>query len=102
MGRVVKPGGRVIFDTFRWTPRRWPLVHRFVAQGYIHEIASAAVEALIRDAGLRMIATETSYLFSPILQRKLPIAALRALTAIEDFLPDGWLLRTFWACTKDT
>ena len=28
--RAIKPGGRVIFDTFRWTPRRWPVFQRFL------------------------------------------------------------------------
>ena len=49
--RVIRPGGRVIFNSFRWTPRRWPILRRFVAQDYIHEIAPAQVETLIRGAG---------------------------------------------------
>lgn len=99
--RVVKPGGRVIFDSFRWTPRRWPVLRRFMAQGYIHEIAPAKVGKLIGEAGLRVAATETRYLFSPIWQRKLSYPLLRSLTAVEGLLPEPWLLRTFWACTKD-
>ncbi len=99
--RVIRPGGRVIFDSFRWTPRRWPLLRRFVAQSYIYEIAPAEVETLIREAGLRKVETATRYLFSPIWQRKLPYPALRALAAVEKRLPDRWLLRTFWACTRD-
>lgn len=99
--RVIRPGGRVIFDSFRWTPRRWPVLRRFVAQSYIYEIAPAEVETLIREAGLRVVGTEARYLFSPIWQRKLPYPMLRALTAVEKLLPDRWLLRTFWACTRD-
>ncbi len=99
--RVIAPGGRVIFDSFRWTPRRWLLLRRFMAQSYIHEMAPAEVESLIQEAGLRKVAAETRYLFSPIWQRKLPYAVLRALTAVESRLPDRWRLRTFWACTKD-
>lgn len=99
--RVVRPGGRVIFDSFRWTPRRWPLLRGFVAQSHIHEIAPAEVEGLIKQAGLRIAASQTRYLFSPIWQRKLPYPLLRGLTALEAPLPDRWLLRTFWACTKD-
>ena len=99
--RVIRPGGRVIFDSFRWTPRRWPVLRRFVAQSYIYEIAPADVETLIREAGLRVVDTRARYLFSPIWQRKLPYPVLRALTAVEKLLPDRWLLRTFWACTRD-
>lgn len=100
--RVVKPGGRVIFDSFRWTPRRWAALRRLMAQDTIHEMAPADVERLIADSGLRVTGRETRYLFSPIWQRKLPYCLLRALTAAEAHLPDRWLLRTFWACTKDT
>lgn len=99
--RVTRPGGRVIFDSFRWTPRRWPILRRFMVQSYIHEMAPAEVESLIQGAGLRKVAAETRYLFSPIWQRKLPYPVLRTLTAVEPLLPDRWLLRTFWACTKD-
>lgn len=99
--RVIRPGGRVVFDSFRWTPRRWPVLRRFVAQSYIYEIAPAEVEILIREAGLRVVGAETRYLFSPIWQRKLPYPVLRALTGVEKRLPDRWLLRTFWACTRD-
>ena len=91
----------MIFDSFRWTPRRWPLLRRFMAQDYIHEIAPADVESLIQDAGLRVVATESRYLFSPIWQRRLPHRLLQVLTAAEMQLPDRWLLRTFWACTRE-
>jgi len=99
--RVIVPGGRIIFDSFRWTPRRWPLLRRFMAQSYIQEIAPAEVERLISEAGLRVVTRETRYLFSPIWQRKMPYGVLRGLTALETRLPERWLLRTFWACTKD-
>lgn len=99
--RVIKPGGCMIFDTFRWTPRRWPILRHFLAQDYISESAPAEVEALIQGAGLRKVASVTRHLFSPIWQRKLPYLALRGLAAFEALLPDRWLLRTFWSCTKD-
>lgn len=101
LGRVIKPGGRVIFDSFRWTPRRWPLLRRFAAQNHIHEIAPGEVAAMVRSVGLQVVDTETRYLFSPIWQRKLPYPLLRALTVLESALPDRSLLRTFWACTKE-
>lgn len=99
--RIIRPGGRVVFDSFRWTPRRWPVLRRFVAQDYIHEMAPADVIPLISAAGLYTVTTETRYLFSPIWQRKLPLILLQPLTVIESQLPDRWLLRTFWACTKN-
>lgn len=100
--RVIKPGGRVIFDTFRWTPRRWPVLRRLIAQSFIYESAPCEVETMIHESGLHKVESETRYLFSPIWQRKLPYPCLRVLSAAEGMLPGHWLLRTFWACTKDT
>jgi ubiquinone/menaquinone biosynthesis C-methylase UbiE len=98
--RVIKPTGLIIFDSFRWTPRRWPIVRHVVEQSFIHEYSPAETEELISAADLRIVGTQWSYLFSPIWQRKLPLPILRALTSIESILPEQWLLRTFWACTK--
>lgn len=98
--RVIRPGGRVIFDTFRWTPRRWPVLRRFLEQGVIHVVSHRAVEEMIAKVGLRKVEARSLYLFSPIWLRKLPLWAVRALTTVESLLPQRWLLRTFWACTK--
>lgn len=98
--RVLRPDGRLIFDTFRWSPRHWPLFRNLLEQSYIHVLAPEEVESLIAAAGLRKVDERWRYLFSPILQRRLPYAALRGLTLLENRLPARWLLRTFWACTK--
>ena len=100
LGRVIKPGGRVIFDSFRWTPRRWPVLRSIVEQSYIHEYSYDEKVATIVEAGLSVVDTRWSYLFSPILQRRLPASIVRGLDRFETLLPDRWLLRTFWACTK--
>jgi ubiquinone/menaquinone biosynthesis C-methylase UbiE len=98
--RVLRPGGRLIFDTFRWSPRHWPLLRNFLEQSYIHVLSPEEVERLIAVVGLRKVDERWRYLFSPILQRRLPYAALRGLTFLENHVPPRWLLRTFWACTK--
>ena len=99
--RAVRSRGVLIFDTFRWTPRRWPLFRRFLEQSFIHVLAHDEVERLICRAGLEKVGARHLYLFSPLWQRKLPFWLLRSLTAFEQLLPPRWLLRTFWACTRD-
>lgn len=98
--RVIAPGGRVIFDTFRWSPRQWPVFDRFLDPRCMAPIRPADVESLIAQAGLTLVDARWRYLFSPIWQRRLPYWALRGVTALEARLPPRWLLRTFWACTK--
>jgi len=99
--RIIKPGGHILFDSFRWTPRSWPLLRRFMTQDYIHTYSPAEIRGMIASADLQVKATTWRYLFSPIWQRKLPLPLLRGLTKIESALPQHWLLRTFWACTKE-
>lgn len=98
--RVVTPGGRVVFDTFRWTPRRWPLLRRFLEKEEMYVYSHNNVEAMIRAVGLNKCQQISLYLFSPIWQRKLPLWILLVLGMVEAAIPQGWLLRTFWACTK--
>jgi ubiquinone/menaquinone biosynthesis C-methylase UbiE len=99
--RAIRPVGRVIFDTFRWTPRRWPILRLLMEQSYINVIANRDVEEMIRSAGLIRVEVRHLYLFSPIWERKVPLWALQVLDVVERLLPQSWLLRTFWACTKD-
>jgi ubiquinone/menaquinone biosynthesis C-methylase UbiE len=100
--RVIRPRGRVIFDTFRWSPRHMPLFSYLLEKSYMYPIAPSEVEALISDTGLHVVDTRQLYLFSPLWQRKLPLWLLKGLSAVEEkVLPGRWLLRTFWACTKD-
>ncbi len=99
--RVITPGGRVVFDTFRWTPRRWPLIRRFLDKSEMYVFSHREVEEMISTANLRRVVKISLYLFSPIWQRKLPLWVLRVLNALERIAPQRWLLRTFWACTKD-
>lgn len=100
--RVIKPNGRILFDSFRWSPRHWPLLRQFLAQEYIYTYSPAEARRMIAAANLKEIETAWHHLFSPIWQRKLPLFLLRPLKKIETVLPDQWLLRTFWACTKES
>lgn len=100
LARAIRPGGRVVFDTFRWTPRQWPVFRRFLDKGQIVVISPSAVEKMIETAGLSQVDARHLYLFSPILLRRLPYWLLRGLFLMEKLLPQRWLLRTFWACTK--
>jgi ubiquinone/menaquinone biosynthesis C-methylase UbiE len=99
--RAIKPGGRVIFDTFRWTPRRVPLFRWFLDKSEMYVLSHRDVEGMIQTAALRKVQGVSLYLFSPIWQRKLPLWVLWGLNALERITPQRWLLRTFWACTKD-
>jgi ubiquinone/menaquinone biosynthesis C-methylase UbiE len=96
MRRVVAPGGVLVFDTYLWSPRAWmPLDQlRWGAQIYIH--TPRAVEDCARALGLRVMAREPSFLFSPYLYRRLPIGIVQMLSRLETHLPERLHARLFW------
>jgi len=97
--RVIRSGGLVVFDTFRWSPRRVPLL-KSVLKGDMYVYAHQDVKRLLSAADLMPAESISAYLFSPIWYRKLPSFFLHALDGVETILPGRWLLRTFWGCTK--
>lgn len=93
--RVLGPHGRLIFDTFRWTPRSF-----LRRKGEMYVFSHVEVQQMVEQAGLHVTQIRTAYLFSPLAYRKLPMHILHSLDLIERIVPARWLLRTFWACTK--
>jgi SAM-dependent methyltransferase len=94
---LLRPGGRLIFDTYRWTPRALLALasRQWGGKVYIH--SSSTVEAAARDAGLQVVAQNPCFLFSPYLYRLLPLIVVRALDRTERHLPMGARARIFWA-----
>jgi ubiquinone/menaquinone biosynthesis C-methylase UbiE len=98
--RMIKPDRLLIFDTFRWSPKRMRFFKRFF-KGEIYVLSHRSVEKMIDKAELKKAQAISLYLFSPIWYRKMPAWFLRMLDVVEKIMPQQWLLRTFWACTKD-
>lgn len=97
---LLRPGGRFIFDTYRWTPRALLALasRRWGGKVYTHTAADIASAAA--NAGLRVGESSPCFLFSPYLYRLLPVAAMKALDELEDRLPAGARARVFWALEK--
>lgn len=96
MARVVKPGGAVVFDTYRWSPRAvFPIdARRWGGRIFVHRAAK-----LIREAsatGLELASAEHCFLASPYLYRRLPILLVRLLVSVERACPTWARARTFW------
>lgn len=93
--RVAKPDGLLVFDTFRWSPRR-----SGVFKGEMNTWMDRDVSQMLDRVRLKRVRSLSLYLFSPLLYRRLPLWVLRGLDALERVLPQGWLLRAFWACSE--
>ena len=97
--RVIKPGGRVIFDTFGWSPRNLPVLRK-ILKGEMITWSWSQIEDALSQAELSLVRRRSCYLFSPIAYRKLPLWFARSLDLVERAVPQRFLLRTFWSCTK--
>lgn len=93
--RVVRPTGRIIFDTFRWSPRNTPFF-----KGKVHTYADTAVEELLIKQGLELVEKKSAYLISPIIYRYLPLEIIRVIDALERFVGPNQLVRNFWCCKQ--
>ena len=91
--RVVAPSGKIIFDTFRWSPRNTP----FFSDG-VYTYAPDEIEAVISRVDLEPVANRSMFLVSPIVYRKCPSPLVSALDRIERSLPEKFLVRTIWCC----
>lgn len=93
--RVIKPAGKIIFDTFSWTPRP----ARPNRRG-IFTYSNRTVELMLEKVELRLHRKRSQYLFSPIAYRKLPFGVVACLGKIENWVPQSLRLRTFWECSQ--
>lgn len=97
---LLRPGGRFIFDTYRWTPRALLAVASRSWGGKVYTHSPSTVASSARRAGLRIAAGEPCFLFSPYLYRLLPLPVVRGLEQIERWVPPAGRARIFWALEK--
>ncbi len=97
---LLRPGGRFVFDTYRWTPRALLALasRQWGGKVYIH--GRRTIEAGALAAGLKVVAAKSCFLFSPYLYRLLPLPLVRTLDLVEARLPAGARARVFWGLEK--
>jgi SAM-dependent methyltransferase len=96
---ILRPGGRFVFDTYRWTPRALVALgaKRWGGKVYIH--ADASVPAAASAARLTVVSSDACFLFSPYVYRLLPLPLVRFLARVEAYLPVTARARAFWSLT---
>jgi SAM-dependent methyltransferase len=96
--RIVKPGGTVIIDSNRWSPRHIKIGRKQLSSVYFHP--DAEMEKLLTLADLQVINREAMFFIAPLLYRHLPAFGIRFLQKLEAALPVNWRVRVFWQCRK--
>jgi ubiquinone/menaquinone biosynthesis C-methylase UbiE len=101
MRRVVCPGGAVVFDLYRWSPRSLLALgsDRWGQKVYIH--SDAAVREMSSSLGMRETARKTCFLISPYVYRLLPLGLDELMERIESYVPDGLRERTYWRFQRE-
>lgn len=101
MRRIVRPGGRVIFDTYRWTPRSLIALglRRWGGKIFIHN--DETIARIATSLGLRETAREDSFLVSPYIYRLMPMNLIHVLERLEEYVPPGARTRTFRQFTRE-
>lgn len=98
--RVVAPGGTVIFDSYRWSPRAWLPLDAARWGGGVYAHSRLQIERAAAQAGLQIVRRHACFLFSPYLYRRLPLAAVRVLDGMEAHVPALPRARIFWVMER--
>lgn len=98
LARIVRPGGTVIIDSNRWSPRHLAIAGKQLSSVYYH--GDAEMMELLTLAGLRVIHQEAMFFIAPLLYRYLPNLGIKFLHKLESTLPVKWRVRVFWRCCK--
>lgn len=97
---LLRPGGRFVFDTYRWTPRAILALASKSWGGKVFAHAPSSIRAAARGEGLRVAAGDACFLFSPYLYRLLPLGFVRGLDRVESRIPPAARARIFWALER--
>lgn len=97
---LLRPGGRFVFDTYRWTPRAILALASKSWGGKVFAHAPSSIRAAARAEGLQIAADESCFLFSPYLYRLLPLGVVRGMDRVEGIIPAAARARIFWALER--
>lgn len=97
MVTVTRPGGRIVLDTYTWSPRALVAFGRATWGDRVSIHRPGQVAALARRLGLTLVDRQACFLFSPYLYRLLPLPVVHLLARLEAWVPPGWRARVFWA-----
>jgi len=93
--RLLKPGGIVVFDTLRWTPRGlFPPLDRALGGG-LYPYGEARLHDLATDAGFRVVATERALLLPSLAYHYLPAPLVGPVQRLEQHVPTVLFTKAF-------
>jgi SAM-dependent methyltransferase len=100
VARVVTPQGVILFDTYAWSPRAWLPLDQARWGGGVFAHSPQRIQAVAQQLGLRILAREHCFLFSPYVYRRLPLSIVQMLARVETRWPQHWRARIFWKLSR--
>lgn len=100
LGRLVRPGGRLIFDTLNWTPRSHLAFLWSSVGGTLWCHDSKQVRKHLIKAGFTTITQERVFLLPSFAYRYVPGFLLPVVRFLESSLPQGLRSKSFWTAYK--
>ena len=97
--RVVKRGGSIIFETYRWSLKK----HYFNSQkgGKIHIHSDRKIKKILKSLNLQQRSKESRLLLSPYMYLHLPYFFVSLLNLFEKVTPNSLKYTVFWHATKE-
>jgi len=101
VSHALRPGGRFVFDTYRWSPRALVALAAQQWGGKVHAHSASAVQRAADKAELRLATSTPCFLFSPYVYRLLPLTVVQILARVEELVPESGRARVFWSFEKE-
>jgi SAM-dependent methyltransferase len=95
--RVLKPGGRFLFDAMRWSFLRWDS-RRWGGANFT--VSSIRLKQSLEESRFEVVWHRPLFLIGPYLIGRLPYPAARALLALGDSLPESCHAVSLWYARK--
>ena len=105
-GRVLRPGGELVFDTLNRYSTRWLAEALLVSSGKrrpgtgLRFASARAVEALVARAGLAIVESRSRFLLPTRVYRFLPPRLQSVLVTLERWVPSRLRVLTYWKAVK--
>lgn len=97
--RVIKQGGSIIFETYRWSLKKYYFNRNKGGKIYIHQ--DKKINKILNNLNLQLKSKKSILLFSPFIYKHLPYFMIEPLNSIEKYISNRLRYSVFWRVVKE-
>lgn len=97
--RIIKKGGIIIFETYRWSPRK--VLNIKSLGGKTFPLSDRNVYGILEKLNLSIVEKKQAFLFSPFIYKHLPYFFITFLDVIEKIVPCNLMVDVYWKVKKN-